>query len=138
MLPNIPPFDCITDWISGVAVETSDPFPDEHDENSGARKRRLSDSSVHGSLKRPRVMDELASGRSITPDFPLSSLNSEYDLVDVLSQIDFSLPPPASFSSALGEGESLQLDGFAYSNDPCDGLASQDSKLIFCIRTVLC
>lgn len=138
MLPNIPPFDCITDWISGVAVETSDPFTHEHDENSGARKRRLPDSIVHGSSKRPRVTDGLASGRMITPDFSLSSLNSEFNLADVLSQVDFSLPAPASFSSALREGESLQLDGFNYSNDPGVCLTSQSGKLILCIRTVLC
>lgn len=110
-LPIAPPFDAINSWMSGfVDGSSSQVSPD----SSGCRKRHLSDSTPYELVKKSRNDDFIR-------DSPKAESGLSAPLIldsscNIFSQFDFSLPPPATYSSTLHIGEPLQLNSFTYPN----------------------
>lgn len=86
-------------------------------EISGKRKRSLSDSDNHESFKRCRDEDTpIRPPRTELEPFPSLALNSNISPYDVISSLDFSLPPPVTVSGFLHGEELPQYDVFDYSD----------------------
>lgn len=70
----------------------------------------------------------------VSPDLKsLSKSDSDLDVFNILSQIDFEMPPPVSLLDNIYAGESLELEAFAYSNEHLPPRAKQistDSKRV--------
>lgn len=99
-LPYVKADETVNEWLSAMTNETMK-------SSQPCRKRRLSEASTCARVKRPC----LSSNPEASLQVPLESLpDSKADDIDkILSQLDFSFPPPASIDEGSCHGDMMQL-----------------------------
>lgn len=99
-LPYVKADDTVIEWLSAMTNEAmKSPQP--------CRKRRLSEASTTAPVKRPC----LSSTPEASLQVPLETLPAPKadDIDKILSQLDFSFPPPASIDEGSWHGDMMQL-----------------------------
>lgn len=106
--------DAVEKWVSSLSTEFT-----ENQAHIYKRSRRdsYSESDSRGSEKRARLVEPETSWPMIHSDTLRCSFSSNgSDPLNLFTQINFDLPPAASFDSGLLSGNPLHVDLFDYAS----------------------